>query len=111
VDPAHTAIRRISRPFEKEERVFGNTEPETETRNETQDERIVGLVSSGASQVDEGVVVWVHACEEPWTPDTGMRLTEDDAWELSDALREAARLVAGSEPQAFIQLFLKDHSR
>lgn len=77
--------------------------------HETADERIVQLVSSGASSQDDGdVVVWVRACEEPWAAKTGMRLTEDDAWELSDALRQAAQLVAGSEPQRFIRLELLD---
>ena len=77
--------------------------------NEDEDERVVQLVSSSVSPQDDGdVVVWVHAVEEPWAVKTGMRLTEDDVWELSDALREAAQLVAGSEPQTFIRLRLLD---
>jgi len=108
VDPAHLAVRRMSRT-EKEENMSGNTEIETEPQRETEDERIVQLVSSGATSQDHGeVVVWVNACEEPWVVKTGMRLTKDDALELSEALREAAQLVAGSEPQGFIWLRLLD---
>ncbi len=87
----------------------GTTEIETKTQRETENGRIVQLVSSGASPQDDGdVVVWVRACEEPWAVKTGVRLTEDDAWELSDALRQAAQRVAGSEPQGFIRLQLLD---
>jgi hypothetical protein len=108
VDPEQLAVRRMSRT-EKEENVSRNTEIETETQGETEDERIVQLVSSGATSRDYGeVAVWVHACEEPWVVKTGMRLTEDDALELSHELQEAARLVAGSEPQEFIRLRLFD---
>ena len=54
------------------------------------------------------MVVCVYAGEEPWAVKTGMRLTEDDALELADALRRAAHLVAGREPQTFIRLRLLD---
>ena len=108
VDPAQLAVRRMSRT-EKEDNVSRTTEIETEPQGEAEDERIVQLVSSGATAEDYGeVAVWVHACEEPWVVKTGMCLTEDDALELSDALLEAARLVAGSEPQGFIRLRLFD---
>ena len=94
---------------EKEENVSGITDIATEPQGETEEERIEQLVSSSASPQDDGeVVVWVHACEEPWVVTTGMRLTEDDAWALADVLRQAASLVAGSEPQAFIRLRLFD---
>ncbi len=101
-------MRRRSRPFEKEEKVSENTEPETETQDEIEDERIVQLVTSGASEDDEGVVVWVHAWEEPWALETGIRLTDDDAWALSEALRESAVMVGGRVPQAFIQLLFEE---
>ena len=108
VDAEQLAIRRMSRT-EKEENVSGDTEIGTETQGESEDDRIVQLVTSGATSQDDGeVVVWVCAWEEPWVVKTGMRLTGDDAMELSDALREAARLVAGSEPQEFIRLRLVD---
>lgn len=85
------------------------TEIETETQGETEDGRIVQLVSSGTSSGDDGsVVVWVRADEEPWTVTTGMRLTEDDALALAYALEQAAQLVAGSEPQQFIRLLQLD---
>jgi len=87
----------------------GITDIATEPQGETEQERIEQLVLSSASPQEDGeVVVWVHACEEPWVVTTGMRLTEDDAWALADVLRQAASLVAGSEPQAFIRLRLFD---
>jgi len=45
--------------------------------------------------------------EETWTPETGLRLTEDDMLALVDALRQAAEFVAGSNPQAFIRLVIR----
>lgn len=70
-----------------------------------ENERIVELVGSGVWHGDDGSVeVSIRPQEEPWTPETGLRLTEDDALALADALREAARLVAGSEPQEFIRV-------
>jgi hypothetical protein len=108
VDPTQLAVRRMSRT-EKEDNVSKTTEIETEPQREAEDERIVQLVSSGTTSEDHGeVVVWVNACEEPWVVKTGMRLTDADALELSHELREAARLVAGSEPQGFIWLRLFD---
>jgi hypothetical protein len=115
-DLAQQAMRHKSHQFEKEEKVSGNTELESETQDETEDEtqdeteddRIVQLVTSGAFEDDEGAVVWVHAWEEPWTLETGIRLTGDDAWALSHALGEAAAMVGGREPQAFIQLLFEE---
>lgn len=106
VDPAHLVVRRMSRT-KKEEDVSGIAEIRTETQ-ETEDERIVQLVSSGASSQEDGDVLVLACSEEPRAANTGMRLTEDDAWALSDALRQAAQLVAGSEPQRFIRLQLLD---
>ena len=83
------------------------TQDEIEQQDESEDERIVQLVTSSAWPADGGEVdVWVNAWEEPWVATAGMRLTEYDAVELVDALREAVRLVAGSEPQGFIRLRL-----
>ena len=66
------------------------------------------LVTSGAAEDAQGVVVWVHAWEEPWTLETGIRLTDADAWELAEAIRKAAEMVEGSEPQAFIRLLFEE---
>lgn len=108
VGAAHRALRGMS-CTEKEENVSGITDIATEPQGETEQERIEQLVLSSTSPQEDGeVVVWVHACEEPWVVTTGMRLTEDDAWALADVLRQAASLVAGSEPQAFIRLRLFD---
>ena len=94
---------------EKERNVTGRYEDEIERQGLDEDERVIQLVSSSVSLQDDGdVAVWVHAHQEPWVAKTGMRLIEDDAWELSDALREAAQRVAGSEPQRFIRLRLLD---
>ena len=83
------------------------TDDGIERHDENEVERVVELVSSSASSQDDGdVTVWVHAHEEPWVVKTGMRLTEDDALELSDSLREAVMWVTGIEPQGFIRLRL-----
>ena len=50
--------------------------------------------------------VYLRPEEETWTPETGLRLTEDDVLALVDALRQAAEFVAGSNPQAFIRLVI-----
>ena len=74
---------------------------------ETEDERIVQLASSGVRQSDDGTVeVHVRPEEEAWTRESGLRLTEDDALALVDALQQAAQTVAGSDPQAFIRLLI-----
>ena len=74
---------------------------------ETEDERIVQLVTSGVWQGDDDAVeTYLHAEEEGWTLENGLRLTEDDALALADALLRAAELVAGSDPQAFIRLVI-----
>ena len=74
---------------------------------ETEGERIVQLVSSGVSQGNDGTVeIYLHPEEEAWTPETGLRLTEDDALALRDALGQAAESVAGSDPQEFIRLLI-----
>ena len=74
---------------------------------EAKDERVVQLISSGVSRDDDGTVeVCLRPEEEAWTPETGLRLTEDDALALVDALRQAARSVAGTDPQAFIRLLI-----
>jgi hypothetical protein len=74
---------------------------------ETEDERIVQLASSGVSRSDDGTVdVYLHPEEEAWTREISLRLTEDDALALVDALRQAAQIVAGSDPQAFIRLLI-----
>ena len=74
---------------------------------EAEDERVVQLVSSSVSRGDDGTVeVNLRPEEEAWTPETGLRLTEDDALALVDALRQAAVFVAGSNPQAFIRLVI-----
>jgi hypothetical protein len=67
----------------------------------------VELVSSGVSRGDDGSVeVYLRPEEEPRTPETGLRLTEDDVQALVGALRQAAEFVAGSNPQAFIRLVI-----
>jgi hypothetical protein len=72
---------------------------------ETGKERVVQLVSSAVSWGDDGSVeVSLHPEAEAWSPETGLRLTEDDALSLVDALRRAAETVTGREPQAFIRL-------
>ena len=74
---------------------------------EAKDERVVQLVSSGVSRGDDGTVeVYLRPEEEAWTQETGLRLTEDDALALVDALRQAAVFVAGTDPQAFIRLLI-----
>jgi hypothetical protein len=74
---------------------------------EAKDERVVQLVSSGVSRGDGGTVeVYLRPEEETWTPETGLRLTEDDVLALVDALRQAAVFVAGSNPKAFIRLLI-----
>ena len=94
-------MRRRLAPFEKEENVSRNSVTETE------DERVVQLVSSGVSRGDDGSVdVYLHPEEEAWTPETGLRLTEDDALAMADALQQAAKSVAGSDPQAYIRLVI-----
>jgi hypothetical protein len=94
------ARRRLT-PFEKEENVSRSIVAEIE------DARILELVSSGVSRGDDGTVeVYLRPEEETWTPETGLRLTEDDALALVDALRQAAEFVAGSNPQAFIRLVI-----
>ena len=92
--------RRLAR-FEKEENVSRSIVTEIE------DARIVQLVSSGGSPGDDGIVeVYLHPEEEAGTPETGLRLTEDDALALMDALRQAAEFVAGTDPQAFVRLLI-----
>ena len=89
------------RRFEKEENVSRNIVTEIE------DARIVQLVSSGVSRGDDGTVeVYLRPEEEAWAMEAGLRLTEDDALALVDALRQAAVFVAGSHPQAFIRLVI-----
>ena len=74
---------------------------------EIKDERLVQLVSSGVWRGDDGSVeVYLHPVEEAGTPETVLRLTEDDALALVDALRQAAEFVAGNDPQAFIRLVI-----
>jgi hypothetical protein len=74
---------------------------------ETEDEGIVQLASSGVSRSDDGTVdVYLHP-EEESRRDAGVRLTEDDALALVDALRQAAKSVAKSDPQTFIRLFIR----
>lgn len=74
---------------------------------EIEDARIVQLVSSGVSRGDDGSVeVYLRPEEDAWTREAGLRLTEDDALALVDALRQAAESVAGSDPQAFIRLLI-----
>jgi hypothetical protein len=94
------ARRRLA-PFEKEENVSRSIVAEIE------DARIVQLVSSGVSRGDDGTLeVCLRPEEETWTPETGLRLTEDDALALVDASRQAAESVAGNDPQAFIRLVI-----
>ncbi len=70
-----------------------------------EDDRIVELVSSGVRDGDDGTMeVYLEAHEESYTGETGLRLTEDDALALADALRRAASFVAGRDPQAFIRV-------
>ena len=74
---------------------------------EIEDARIEQLVSSGVSRgVDGAVEVCLRPEEEAWTLEAGLRLTEDDALALVDALRQAAVFVAGTDPQAFIRLLI-----
>jgi hypothetical protein len=97
---------------EKEKNMSDITGTGTELQDRDEDERIVELVSSSVSSLDDGeVVVCARAYEEPWTVETGMRLTEDDALELREILGQAAQMVAGTEPQAFIRLVLLDDTR
>jgi hypothetical protein len=94
------ARRRLA-PFEKEENVSRSIVAEIE------DARVVQLVSSCVSRGDDGTVeVFLRPEEGAWTPGTGLHLTEDDALALVDALRQAAKFVAGSNPQAFIRLVI-----
>jgi hypothetical protein len=73
----------------------------------TEDERVVQLVSSSVSRGADGTVeVYLRPEKEAWTAETGLRLTEDDALALVDALRQAAVFVAGTDPQAFIRLLI-----
>ena len=79
----------------------------TEGEDETEDDRIVQLVSSGVSRGNDGnAEVYLCPEEEAWTRETGLRLTEDDALALRDALGQAAEFVAGRDPQAFIRLVI-----
>jgi len=55
----------------------------------------------------------LHVCmnvvtQEEGTPEAVLRLTEDDALALVDALRQAAVFVAGTDPQAFIRLLIRE---
>jgi hypothetical protein len=96
-------MRRRLAPFEKEESMSRNIVTETE------DERVVQLVSSRVSRGDDGTVeVYLRPEEEAWTLEAGLRLTEDDALALVDALRQAAAFVAGTDPQAFIRLLIRE---
>ena len=76
---------------------------------QTDDEKVVQLVSSGATRSDDGTVE-VYLCpeEETWTPETGLRLIEDDALALVDVLRQAVELVAGHGRQRFIRLRIRE---
>jgi hypothetical protein len=77
----------------------------TETRDEHDHDRIVELVSSGVWRHEDGLVeVCLNPKDDAWTWETGLRLTEDDALELMDAMRHAETLISGSRPQAFIRL-------
>ena len=68
---------------------------------------IEALVSSVISRGDDGTVeVSLHPEEDAWTREPGLRLTEDDALALVDALRQAAESVAGNDPQAFIRVLI-----
>jgi len=94
------AMRRLA-PFEKEENVSKNIATEAE------DDTVVQLVSSSVSRGDDGTVeVYLRPEEEAWTPEAGLRLTEDDALALMGALQQAAVFVAGTDPQAFIRLLI-----
>jgi hypothetical protein len=94
------ARRRLA-PFEKEENVSKNIATEAE------DDTVVQLASSSVSRGDDGTVeVYLRPEEEAWTLQAGLRLTEDDALALMDALRHATESVAGSNPQAFIRLLI-----
>jgi hypothetical protein len=74
---------------------------------EAEDERVVQLVSSSVSRGHDGTVeVYVRSEEEACTRETSLRLTEDDALALMDALRQAAVFVAGTDPQEFIRLVI-----
>lgn len=76
---------------------------------ETPDDRIIALASSSFSPTDDGnVMVYLVAEEEGWTAGSALRLTEFDALELRDMLGQAAELVSGSVPQAFISLVIHD---
>lgn len=99
-----TAVeRRHWAPFEKEENVSGKIVTVSE------DDQIVQLVSSGVTPTDDGTVE-VHLCaeEEAWTPETGLRLTVDDALALEATLREAVELVEVPGPQRFIRLLIHE---
>jgi hypothetical protein len=90
-------------PFEKEENVSKNIATEAE------DDTVVQLVSSSVSRGDDGTVeVYLRPEEEAWTLEAGLCLTEDDALALVDALRQAAAFVAGTDPQAFIRLLIRE---
>ena len=98
--PRKGARRRLA-PFEKEENVSKNIATVAE------DDTVVQLVSSSASRGDDGTVeVYLRPEEEACTRETSLRLTEDDALALMDALRRAAVFVAGTDPQEFIRLVI-----
>jgi hypothetical protein len=79
---------------------------------ETADVEIVELVSSGVSVSDDGeVTVYLIRQPEASTGAPGLRLTEDDALALVDALRQAEELVSGRRPQAFIRLVIDQPER
>jgi hypothetical protein len=68
-------------------------------------DRVVQIVTFGVAEQDDGtVVISLASGEEFWSPEVGLRLTEDGALELQAALRKAAQIVSGSNPQRFIRL-------
>jgi len=76
-------------------------------KTSSRDERIVQLVGSGAREEDDGNVTLNVGCgEEEWTPERGLRMTEDDVLALQDNLGHAYSLIAGREPQAFVYLMI-----
>jgi hypothetical protein len=69
------------------------------------DDRVVQLVSSAFDLVDDGTAMVGVVAETEGPPGSAeFALTEDDAWEMADALRHAAEHVSGRHPQALIRM-------